>query len=204
MILDRLPGGDIREAVTEPIAQLTEFAGLGGVDLTTGHLDPHHEIAAFLGLLAVNSIPLHPVEVGVLNGGEPGLCVAVNVVNDVQSVLLELQFFLRRDGNESLFNCGKVGLDINHGGKKARKSMGKVVNCNAKALPKTCPGELSPKPRPASVASWKKETLGFMEPGEVRSRAPQRGGCSKNRVRQAVPASSGNPRRDCPLQGAGV
>ena len=91
---------------------------------------PHHEIAAVLRLLPIDAVPLHPVEIVRLDRGEAGLRVAVNVVDDVEAVLIQLHLLLRSERDETLFDGGEVGRDFGHGGKKGRKSMG-VATCFA-------------------------------------------------------------------------
>ena len=71
-----------REAVGELVGELRDDARLRGVELAAGDLRAQHEVAGVLRLLAIDAVPLEPLEILVGDRGEAGLRVAVDIVDD--------------------------------------------------------------------------------------------------------------------------
>ena len=119
VVLDGHARGDVAEAVAEAVAQLRDLERLRGGELAAGDAEAHHEVATFLGLLPIDAVPFHPIEVVRIDRSEARFRVAIDVVDDIEPVLIELHLFLRSDGDEALLDGGVVRLDVDHGlGKK--------------------------------------------------------------------------------------
>ena len=86
--------------------------------MATGDFCAEHEEAGVLGLLAVNAVPLEAFEIVVVDGGEAGLGVAVDIVDDVEGVFFLLELLLWGEGDEALFYGGEIGMDLDHGTKE--------------------------------------------------------------------------------------
>ena len=115
MHLDGLAGGDIGEAVGVLVGDLRDDAGLGGGELAAGDLGPEHEVAGILGFLAVDAVPLEALEIAVGDGGEAALRVAVDIVDDGETVFFLLQLLLRGERDEAALHGGEIGMDFDHG-----------------------------------------------------------------------------------------
>ena len=114
VILDGLAGGDVAEPVAEAVGDALQEAGADGGELAAGDLRAHHEEARFLRLLPIDAIPFHAVEVAGVDGLEAGLRIAINVVDDVEPVLLQLGALLWCERDEALLDGGKIRRDIGH------------------------------------------------------------------------------------------
>jgi hypothetical protein len=114
VILNRLARGDIAKPVSILISKLGKPDGLICRQLTAGDLRPHHEIPAILRFLAIDAVPFEPVEILLDDRRETQLRVAVDIMNDVKTILLELEFFLRGELDQSAFDRIKVRVNIRH------------------------------------------------------------------------------------------
>ncbi len=103
--LERLPRGDVAEAVAEVLRDAAQGRELRGVELSAGNLGAQHEVAAVLRALAIDAVPFEAVEVVLRDRLEADPGIAVDVVNDVETVLGHLEFFLRRGAVDKVTRC---------------------------------------------------------------------------------------------------
>src|SRR5581483_8330290 len=122
--LDGHAGGDVGETVTETLGDFADLGRLDGVELAAGDAQAHHEKARILRLLPVDAVPLHAVEIAGIDRGEARLRVAIDVVDDVEAVFIQLHLLLRGEGDEALLDGGVVGLDIDHRVKRRGANLG--------------------------------------------------------------------------------